>query len=162
MVWCPNWSKNLGRSLACLPSLLLAKFMCFLLLFCYRRKTAKCCHFFFRTTPATIVCLFSVHQASLASVHCLLLKKCIVFKRIFGQAKMIIKFIFCLQPSVISLCENTVEWSMSVSFNRNSQLHLSVLEVKGEPGTYWNGWQLFVANHWQPKNSNCLFVLPDS
>ena len=59
-------------------------------------------------------CRTSFMNVPLASVHFLLLKKCIVFKRIFGQAKMIIKkFIFCLQPSVISLCENTVEWSLS-------------------------------------------------
>jgi hypothetical protein len=31
------------------------------------KKDSKMLSLFFRTTPATIVCLFSVHQASLAS-----------------------------------------------------------------------------------------------
>ena len=55
--------KQFNYHRACLPSLLLAKFMCFLLLF-LSKKDSKMLSLFFRTTPATIVCLFSVHQAS--------------------------------------------------------------------------------------------------
>lgn len=41
--------------------------MCFLLPFFIEERQQNAVTFFFRTTPATIVCLFSVHQASLAS-----------------------------------------------------------------------------------------------
>ena len=129
--------KQFNYHRACLPAFTATcKIHVFFVAFFIEERQQNAVTFFLerhrRPLFAFLVCIKHLLQL----VHCLLLKKCIVFKRIFGQEKMIIKFIFCLQPSVISLCENTVEWSLSVSFNRNSQLHLSVLEVKGEPGTY--------------------------
>ena len=79
--------KQFNYHRACLPSLLLAKFMCFLLLFFIEERQQNAVTFFLRTTPATIVCLFSVHQASLASLHCLLLKKMHRFQEDFRSGK---------------------------------------------------------------------------
>ena len=120
-----NLIKNLGRTLSCLPSLRLAKFMCFLLLFFIEERQQNAVTFFLRTTPATIVCLFSVHQASLASLHCLLLKKMHRFQEDFRSGKNDYQVYFLLPSTKCDFFVRKYSWVVVMNPSRAGLSHTS-------------------------------------
>ena len=124
VVSCPTWSKSLDVLYpACLHCDL--QNSCVFCCFFYRRKTAKCCHFFLRTTPATIVCLFSVHQASLASLHCLLLKKMHRFQEDFRSGKNDYQVYFLLPSTKCDFFVRKYSWVVVMNPSRTGLSHTS-------------------------------------
>ena len=74
--------------------------------------------FFLRTTPATIVCLFSVHQASLASLHCLLLKKMHRFQEDFRSGKNDYQVYFLLPSTKCDFFVRKYSWVVVMNPSR--------------------------------------------